>query len=149
MVPDCFCCGLFLWFVRCPWVLGWSLNGSTIQDKQTAGLPHNWLMSWTINLAALCDMWSWKWHQWTSFGCFQCGRSLCLLLRGSLPLPPSTPIEILVALATPAKNFKMAGNSVSYPFNSWCMDRLWIAIESWKIACKHLFSFLRYNTLNN
>ena len=41
---------------------------------------------------------------------------------------------------------KMAGNLASYPFNSWCVYRLGIAIESWLIACRYLFSFPRYNT---
>ena len=41
-------------------------------SKQTADCdsPHNWLMSLDMDLAALCDMWGWKWHQWESFGCF-------------------------------------------------------------------------------
>ena len=35
-------------------------------DKQTADCEslHNWMMSLTMDLAALCDMWRWKWHQW-------------------------------------------------------------------------------------
>ena len=41
---------------------------------------------------------------------------------------------------------KMMGNSASYSFNSLCIDSLWMAIEPWLIACKHLFAFLRYNT---
>ena len=34
--------------------------------KQTAGCetPHDWLMSLAMDLAALCDMWRWNWHQW-------------------------------------------------------------------------------------
>ena len=43
---------------------------------------------------------------------------------------------------------QLAGNSATYPFNSWSIDRLWIATELWQIACKHLFSFPRYNTSN-
>ena len=33
-------------------------------DKQTADCdsPYDWLMSLAMNLAALCDMWRWKWH---------------------------------------------------------------------------------------
>ena len=50
--------------------------------KQTADCesPHNWLMSLSMHLAALCrklcDMWMWKWHQWKLFGCFQWRRRL-------------------------------------------------------------------------
>ena len=33
----------------------------------------------------------------------------------------------------------MAVNLASYSFNSWCIDRLGIAIELWRIVCKHLF----------
>ena len=43
----------------------------------------------------------------------------------------------------------MAGNLVSYLLNNWCVDRLWIAIETWKISYKLLFSFLRYGTSKN
>ena len=53
--------------------------------------------------------------------------------------PPFTPVEVLVVLAMPIKRSKMMCNSASYPFNSWCIERLWIAIELWWIACKHLF----------
>ena len=40
--------------------------------KQTANCqsPHDWLMSLDMDLAALCDMWRWKWHQWKSFPYF-------------------------------------------------------------------------------
>ena len=33
-------------------------------DKQTASynLPHDWLMNLSMDLAALCDKWKWKWH---------------------------------------------------------------------------------------
>ena len=43
----CFCWGLFLRFVRRPWVLGLSSNGSISLGKQTAGCnsPHDWLMN--------------------------------------------------------------------------------------------------------
>ena len=41
-------------------------------DRETVGYNslHDWLISLAMNLAALCDMWRWKWHQWMSFGCF-------------------------------------------------------------------------------
>ena len=32
--------------------------------------PHTCLMSFSMDLAALCDMWRWKWHQCKSLGCF-------------------------------------------------------------------------------
>ena len=33
-------------------------------DKQIASCnsPYDWLMSLAMDLAALCDMWRWKWH---------------------------------------------------------------------------------------
>ena len=41
-------------------------------DKQTTNCDslHNWLMNLVVGLAALCDMWKWKWHQWKLFPCF-------------------------------------------------------------------------------
>ena len=70
--PGCFCCGLFLRLVRRPRVYGSPSNACISLDKQTAGCnsPHNWLMSLAMDLTALCDMWSWKWHQWILFGWF-------------------------------------------------------------------------------
>ena len=57
--------------------------------KQTAGCnsPHDWMMSLSMDLTALCDMWRWKWHQWMPFGWFWWRRSLCPPLCGF----PSTP----------------------------------------------------------
>ena len=38
-------------------------------DKYTAGCnsPHDWLMSLAKDLAALCDIWKWKWHKLIPF----------------------------------------------------------------------------------
>ena len=121
----------------------------SLLDKQTASYnsPHYWLMGWVMHLATVCDMWNWEWYQLMSIGIFQCGCSLYLPSCGSPP--PPTPIGVLVVLAILVKLSKMAANSFSYPFNSWCIGRLWIIIESWWIACKHLFSFPGYNTLYN
>ena len=60
------------------------------------------LMSLAMDLAALCDMWRWKWYQWMPFGCCQCGYSLSLSLRGS---PPFHPMEVLLVLAMPVKKY--------------------------------------------
>ena len=40
--------------------------------KKTASCnsPNDWLMSLSMDLVALCDMWRLKWHQWMPFGCF-------------------------------------------------------------------------------
>ena len=59
-----------------------------------------------MHLAALCDMWMWKWHQWILFGCFQRECSLCPPLCGSEPPPPFTLIRVLVVLGTPVKLVK-------------------------------------------
>ena len=78
-------------------------------------------------------------------------------LRGGLarhfmaPQPPPTlhPYRSACGIGIASKGLsKMVGNSGSYSFNSWSIDRLWIALELWWIACKHSFSFLRYNTSN-
>ena len=108
-------------------------------DKQTASCDslHNWPMSWAMDL---------KWHQCMLFGCSQCWRSLGLPLCGSLPYPYRSACDIGYSVETLEwQEIQLA----SYPFISWCIGRLWIAIESWWIACKYLFSFLRYKTSNN
>ena len=63
--------------------------------------------------------------------------------------PHAHPTGVLVVLVPPvkiSKLSKMTGNSASYPLNSWLIDRLWIAIESWQISFKCLFSFSSCNT---
>ena len=71
-------------------------------DKHIAGCNsiHDWLMSLAMDLAALCDIWSWKRHQWMPFGCFQLRCSLCLPLHGYPSAPNSHPVGVLVILAT-------------------------------------------------
>ena len=102
---------LLLWFVwglsdvhEC--ISGLKMAPSPL-DKQTAGcnLPHNWLITMAMNWSALCDTWSWKWHQWMSFVCSQCWHSLYLLLCGSPPPPTFAPIEVFVVFAMLVKNY--------------------------------------------
>ena len=82
----CFCCGWFLRLIRCPRLLGSLSNGcvSLLASRQT---PHDWLRSLAMDLAALCDLWRWKWHQWIPFGWFWWRSSLCLPLCGYPPTP--------------------------------------------------------------
>ena len=142
--------------VACVWVLsdvhecsGDLRMASSPLDKQPAGykLPHNWLVRLDTDLAVLCVMWSRNYHQLMPFDCFQFAHTINLPLHGSPPPPTLHPYRS--ACVANKKLSKLAGNSASYPFNSLCIDRLWIAIELWQIACKHLFSFPRYNTSNN
>ena len=76
-------------------------------DKQTASCdpPHDWLISLAMDLAALCDKWRWKWHQWMPFSCFQSRRSLCLQICGY----PPTLIGVLLVLAMPVKKLLYSG----------------------------------------
>ena len=76
-------------------------------DKQTAGCdsPHDWLMSLAMHLAALCDIQTWKWHQWMLFGCFQSRSSLYSPLWLPTCSPTSYPEGVLVVLAMPVKNY--------------------------------------------
>ena len=99
--PGYFCCGLFLRLVRCPRVFGRSSMAPSPLDKQTAGCnsPHDWLMRLAMDLAALCDIWMSKWHQWTPSSCFQC---CCSLKR--LPTHPHH-IGVLGVLATAVKSY--------------------------------------------
>ena len=59
---------------------------SSSLDKQIADCdsPHDWLMSLAMDLAALCDTWRWKWHQWMLFGCYYWRHRFCPPLCGSL-----------------------------------------------------------------
>ena len=100
-------------------------------DKQTANcnLPHDWLISLAMDLAAWCDMWRWKWHQWMPFDCFSEDVTFAATLSLPTCSPPSHLIEVLVVLATPVKILsKMAGNSASYPVYSRHSELPWIAI---------------------
>ena len=61
---------------------------------------HDRLMSFTMDLAAFCNKWRWKWHQWKSFGCFIEDVAFAHhLVTHHLP-PPSYPIGVLVVLGT-------------------------------------------------
>ena len=72
-------------------------------DKQMGSWnsPHNWLMSLAMDLAALCGMWSWNWHQWMPSGCFQC-VNVAFTHHFVAPTTPP-PYRVLVVLATPEK----------------------------------------------
>ena len=68
----CFHSGLFLKPVWCPQALGWTskIPHLSLESRQLTESPHTCLMSFSMDLAALCDMWRWKWHQCKSLGCF-------------------------------------------------------------------------------
>ena len=74
-------------------------------DKETAGCnsPHDWLMSLTMDLAALCDMWRWKWHQWMPFTVFSEDIAFAHHFVAPRLPPPSHPIGVLVVLAMSVK----------------------------------------------
>ena len=118
-------------------------------STQTAcNSPHDWMLSFTMDLAALCDMCSWKWHQQMLFDCFSVNRIFMYYYITPHHLSPSIPIGVLVVLAIPViKPSIMVRYSAVYPFNmySWSIDRLWIATKLWQIACKHLLYIPRYN----
>ena len=84
--PGCICYSLFLRLVRLLRVVAVILSSMTSSslDKVTAAYksPHNWLVKLT-DLAALCDMWSWKWYQSMPFGHFQFLKSHFLPFCGS------------------------------------------------------------------
>ena len=88
----CFSCGLFLRLVRWPRMFFKWLHLPLI-SRQLAVIHHttSWWVCMAMELAALCDMWRWKWHQWMPFGCFQCWHSLFLPLCEYPPAHPSLP----------------------------------------------------------
>ena len=95
-------------------------------DKQPAGYksPHDWLVSLAMDLATLCDMWRWKWHQQMPFGCFSEDLAFAhhfVATRPPLTLPPCRSAS---GIDYPSKTLsKMVSYSASYPFYSWCLDR--------------------------
>ena len=112
-------------------------------DSQPASQPHNWLVGLVIDLAALCNVWRWKWYQLMLFDCFQFYRAIARhFVASHKPLPPPTPnaVWVLVVLATSVKELsKMVDNSASYPFNSWHTDELWI---TWNCVELHVINCL-------
>ena len=76
-------------------------------DKQTAGcnLPHDWLMSLAMDLAALCIC---EGENGTN-GCHLAAYSVDIAFSHHFIAPhhppPFTPIEVLVVLAAPVKNY--------------------------------------------
>ena len=84
--------------VRHPQMLRWSLNVSI-----SPWPPDSWLRSLAIDSTALCDMWSWKWHQWMPYGCF----SVDIVFACHFVAPHHlNPIGVLVVLITPVKTIK-------------------------------------------
>ena len=103
-------------------------------------IAHDWLMRLAINLAALCDIWKWKWNQWKSFGCFYWRHSLCLPLHGSLPTP-TLPLYRSASgsgICYASKYLSnIADNLTSYPVYSRHNELPWIAIDLWRNMCMH------------
>ena len=96
-----------------------------------------------MDLVALCDMWGLNCH----LADFSFGRIFsCWSVVPNHPYPNIA--KCLWYWLYQWKTVKMVGNSAIYPFYSWSIDLLWIATESWQVACKYLISFPRYNTLN-
>ena len=59
-------------------------------------------MSLAMDLAALCDMWRWKWHHLAGFSQ---DVAFARHFMATRPPPPSHPIGVLLVLATPVKNY--------------------------------------------
>ena len=118
--PGCFCCWLFL-RLRCPQVLGWSLNGSISLGQADSQIIHHKTGWWVWPWIALCDMWRGKWHQWKRQLFSILMEPICLLIT------PPLCILMIVVLATPGKLSKMVGNSASH---QWYIDRLYKFHES-------------------
>ena len=66
-------------------------------NKQIASCKssYDWLMSLNMDLAALCDMWSQKQHQWYHLAVFSLNTTFVSHFMAPHYLPPSTPIEVL------------------------------------------------------
>ena len=93
----------------------------SLLDKQTAGCnsPHDWLMSFAMDLVALFDMWREKWHQWMHLAVFSIDVAFAHRFVATHPSPPSHPVRILMVLAMTVKKLpKMTGNLASYLPNS-------------------------------
>ena len=91
--PGWFCCGLFLRLVRHPRVFRLPSTRSVSPWKADRRLysnsPHEWLISLAMDLAALCDMWRWKWHQWMLFDWFS--ENVTFVHHFVAPRPPPHP----------------------------------------------------------
>ena len=121
-------------------------------DKKTVGYnsPQDWLMNLAMDqlLCVICG------GENGTIGCHLAGFSEVITFAGhfvATQLPSTLPTyRSTTGIGYASKILsKMAGNSTSYAPNSWWIDRLQIAIESWQISYKLLFPFPSYNTSNN
>ena len=90
--------------------------------KQTAECEHDWLMNLAIDLAALCDMWRWKWHQLKSFGCFKLKCSHC---------PPLCGFSLALGIGYASKNCL-----IWWEIQLCTVDTVNI-IDLWRNTCRH------------
>ena len=74
-------------------------------DKQTTDCesPLNWLMSLSMDLAALCDKWRENGTNGSHLAVFSEDVAFACHFVAPRPPPPSHPIGVLVVLATPVK----------------------------------------------
>ena len=131
--------------------LGGLQMASCSLDKQIADcdLPHDWIMSLVMDLAALCDTWG---ENGTN-GCYLAVITEDIdfalhfvALRSPFILPPYRSAS---GIGYTNKNYlKIAGNSASYPVYSGHSELSWMAIYLWRNTCKQLYLFLRYIKLN-
>ena len=63
----------------------------------SCNLPHIWLMSFAMDLAVLCDMCRWKWHQWMPLVVFSVDVDYACHFMATDQPPPSHPIEVPLA----------------------------------------------------
>ena len=98
-------------------------------DNQTAGCksPHEWLVIWPW-IKLFCVIFEFGTENGTNghhLAVFSINITFTHHFVAPHHPPPSIHMGELVALAMPVKKLsKMVGNTASYPFNSWCIDRI-------------------------
>ena len=121
--------------VRHTQLFNWSWNGSFSLNKLTdsCNSPCDWLMTLAMDLFS-CFVWyvEMKITRWTPFGCFQCWHTLCQPHHGSPRSTTLHPYRSAYGINCSSSYLKWQAIQPTIYFNSLHIDRLGIAIESYK-----------------
>ena len=137
----------YIWYLhlllRCQMI--YKYINLSILPGQTGSPSHEWLVRLGMDLSIFCDVWTSKQAKFMPFGhiIIWIGTLYYLMATHSSYSPacrstcwPWTPCE---------KLSKMVDNLTDYSLKSLSTEKPWMTVDSWRIAYKQLYVFLKLN----